>query len=129
MAGGERGREHVGAADDAQDVHVGMVGDAEAADAAEALGEGADDEVDVFVGEGRFAQAAAGVAEDAQRVGLVDEEHGAGFAFDGGDLGERGGVAQHGIEAFDDDQAGAGLAVEATEAAVEVVGGRCGGSG
>ena len=43
----QRGGEDVGPADQPQDLELGMVGDAEAADRADRLGEGADDEIDV----------------------------------------------------------------------------------
>ena len=43
----QRGGEHIGPADQPQDLELGMVGDAEAADRADALGEGADDEIDL----------------------------------------------------------------------------------
>ena len=52
----------------------------EAADGAQALGEGADDEVDVGLDAGRLGQAAAVLAQHAHGVGLVDQQVGAHLA-------------------------------------------------
>ena len=57
--GGKRGGEDIGPADQPQDLELGMVGDAEAADRADRLGKGADDEVDVVDHALRFGDAAA----------------------------------------------------------------------
>ena len=54
-----------------------MAAEKEAADAAQALGEGADEEVDVVEQAELLAQAQAALAEDAEGVRLVDEQPGA----------------------------------------------------
>ena len=73
--GRQRGGEDVGAADQPQDLELGMVGDAEAADRADRLGEGADDEVDVVDHALGLGDAAAVLADEAHRMGLVDQHH------------------------------------------------------
>jgi hypothetical protein len=58
---------------------------------------------------GRFAEAAAGLAERAQRVGLVDQHISAVLLADVDEFAERRTVAQHRIDAFQDHQSIAGL--------------------
>ncbi len=55
-------------------------------------------------------------------MGLVDQQVGAGLALHVRDFLQRGGVAQHGVDALDHDQLVAGHAFEASQALVEVVG-------
>jgi hypothetical protein len=52
-----------------------MVRHAEAADRADGLGEGADDEVDIVDHPLRLGDAAAMLADEAHRMGLVDQHH------------------------------------------------------
>ena len=120
-SGRQRRREHVRPADDTHDVEIRAVGDTEAADAAQALGKGADDEIDIRFDARGLGQAPAFFAEDAEGMGFVDQKIGAGLALHGRDFLQRGGVAEHGIDALDDNQAIARLAGEPPQALVEIV--------
>src|SRR3546814_5505238 len=60
-AGRQRGGKDIGAADEPQNLELRMVGDAEAADGADALAKGPDNEIDV--------------ADHALRLGDRSEEH------------------------------------------------------
>ena len=100
----QRGGEHVGAADQPQDLELGMVGDAEAADRADRLGEGADDEIDVVDHALGLGDAAAVLADEAHRMRLVDQHHRAIGLGDRDHLLQRRDVAEHRIDAFEDDQ-------------------------
>ena len=102
--GRKRGGEDVRAADEPQDLELRMVRDAEAADGADGLGEGADDEVDVVDHALLFSDTAAVLADEAHRMGLVDQHHRAIFLRDGDHLLERRDVAEHRIDAFEHDQ-------------------------
>ena len=73
----ERGGEDIGPADQAQDFELGMVRDAETADGADRLGEGADDEVDVVDDALGFGDSAAMLADEAHRMRFVDQDHSA----------------------------------------------------
>src|SRR3546814_11793562 len=81
-----------------------MVGDAEAADGADALAKGPDNEIDVADHALRLGDAAAVLADEAHRMGFVDHYHRAGFLRDADHLFQRRAVAAHPIDAFEDDQ-------------------------
>ncbi len=74
--GRQRRREHVGAHGHTQDVEVGIVRHAVATDRTQGLGEGADDEMAIVENAGRFAEAATGLAERAQRMSFIDQHVG-----------------------------------------------------
>src|SRR6185369_9099243 len=114
----KRGCEDVGAADQAQYLELRMVRDTKAADGADGLGEGADDEVDVVDHALRFADPAAVLADEAHRMGLVDEDHRAIGLGDGDHFLQRRHVAHHRIDAFEDDEL-AGALGHALEALLE----------
>jgi hypothetical protein len=92
----------------------------EAAGCTQALAEGSDDEVDLRLDTVRLRHAAAAVAEDAQRVGLVDEEVGSVPLLHRGKLGDGRLVAQHAVQSLDDDQLAGSLAFQTGEPAIEV---------
>ena len=52
-----------------------------------------------------LVRAAAGLADEARGVGIVDQEHGVVLFAQGDHLVQRGGVAVHGEDAVGDDQA------------------------
>ena len=99
-----------------------VVGGAEAADGAQALAEGADDEIDVGLDSLLLGEAAAVLAEAAERMGLVDQEPSAVTPLDLHEVRQRRGVAEHAVHAFDDHQPAIALAAEAGQATVEVGG-------
>ncbi len=117
--GRQRGREHVGARGDPQHVEIGIVRDAVAADRAQRLGEGADDVMAVVQHALFFAQAAAMLAECAQRMGLVDQHVGFVFLADFDEFLERRRIAQHRVDAFQHHQPVARLVAEPAQAGVE----------
>src|SRR3546814_2570120 len=69
-AGRQRGGKDIGAADEPQNLELRMVGDAEAADGADALAKGPDNEIDVADHALRLGDAAAVLADEAR-----SEEH------------------------------------------------------
>ena len=75
-----------------------------AADAAETFAERTDDDVDLIFDAGRFGETAPVFAEHAERMRFVDEQRGAVARDDFADLDERRGVAEHAVDAFDDDE-------------------------
>ena len=81
-----------------------MVAGAEAADGADALGEGADDEIDLLLDAGLIGKAAAMGAEHAEGMRLVDEQLEAVLLLDLDELRQRRPVAQHRIDALDNHQ-------------------------
>ena len=99
-----------------------MAAEAEAADAAQALGEGADDEVDLVEQAELFAQAQPARPEHAERMRLVDQQPGAVALLDLDDLAQRGVVAAGAVQALDHHQGAAGVGAEAGQAPVEVFG-------
>ncbi len=122
--GRQRGGEHVGPHGHAQDVEVGIVRDAVAADRAQGLGEGADDEVAVVEHARRLAQAAAVLAQRTQRMGLVDQHVGAVLLADLDEFLERRRIAQHRVDALEHHQPVARLValialLEASQAGIE----------
>ena len=117
--GRQGGREHVGARGHAQDVEVGVVGDAIAADRAQGLGKGADDEVAVIEHAHRLAEAATMLAQRAHRVGLVDQHIGAVLLADLDELLEWRRIAQHRVDAFQHHQLVARLVADAAQPRLE----------
>src|SRR5438270_3367318 len=101
-AGRKRGGEDVGPANEAQDLELWVVGDAEAADRADGLGESADDEVDVVDHALRLGHSAAVLADEAHRVRFVVQHHSAIGPGDGDHVLQRSDVAEHRIDAFED---------------------------
>ncbi len=116
------GGEHVGPAGDAQDIELVVVGHAVAADGAQALGEGADHEVDLVQHAFLLGQAASAPAQHAHRVGLVHQDVGAVGAADLDDRLQRRDVAEHRIDPLDHHQLDARLAGQAAQARVEAGG-------
>jgi hypothetical protein len=115
-----RGREHVGPAGKAQLLELRVAGGAEAADRTQALGEGADHVVDVLLDAIGLGDAAAVVAEDTQGMGLVDQQFDIVASLHVHELVEWRLVAQHGVDALDDDQLARAVAFQALQALVEV---------
>lgn len=97
-----------------------MSSEAEPADTAQALREGADDEVDLVKQVLRFAQAEATRAEHTEGVCLVDQQPGTVALLDFDDLAQWRPVAERAVQALDDDQRSAGRLAQARQAAVEV---------
>src|SRR3546814_6221570 len=100
-AGGERGGEHVRPADEPQDLELRMVRHAEAPDGADALAEGADNEVDIVEYPLRLGDAAAMFADEAHRMRLVDQYHRAIFLRNADPFLQRRDVAEHRIDALE----------------------------
>src|SRR5688572_32078805 len=96
-----------------------MVAGAEAANGANALGEGADDEIDLVLELGLVRQAPAVLAEDTEGMRLVDQELEAVLLLHRDEIGERCAVAEHGIDAFEDDEP-ATFVIRARQALVEI---------
>ncbi len=91
-----------------EDGHLAGAGD-EAADRGDGLGERAGPEVDLAgVDAEVLVGAAAGGAEDAGGVGLVDQQEGAELLLDGDQLGQAADVAVHGEDAVGDDEGAVG---------------------
>src|SRR5690606_36694904 len=63
-------------------------------------GKSADDEIDVVDHALRFGDAAAMLSDEAHRMRLVDQHHGAVFFGDADHFLQRGDIAEHGIDAF-----------------------------
>ena len=124
-----RGGEDVGPAHHPQQLEVGMAAEAEAADAAQALGEGADQEVDVVEQAELLAEAQAARPEHAERMRLVDQQPGAVALLDLDDLAQRRAVAAGAVQALDHHQGAAGVGAEAGRGAGRGPRHRCGGSG
>ena len=103
-AGRQRGGEDIGAADQPHDLELRVVGNAEAADRADAFRESADDEIDILDHALFLAHAAAVLADEAHRVGLVHQHHRAVFLRDRDHFLQRGDIAQHRVDAFEHDQ-------------------------
>src|SRR5690606_6622163 len=80
----------------------------------------ADDEIDVGRSIGRFGHPATGIAVDAHGVGFVHTEIGAVFVFHGRELVHRRDVAEHAVEAFDDDKLVCVTTAEAGQTLVEI---------
>jgi hypothetical protein len=118
--GGKRRGEDIGAADEAQHLEIGMVRHAEAADRADRLGEGADDEVDIALAAHFLIHAAAVGAEEAHAMRFVAQDHRAMLLGDRDHFRQRRDVAEHRIDAFEHDQL-AGLLGQAAEALVEIL--------
>jgi hypothetical protein len=100
----QAGGEDIGAADQPQHLELRVVRDAEAADRADALGEGADDEIDIVEHALLLGDAAAVFADEAHRVRFVDQHHRAVFLGDLDHLLQRGDIAHHRIDAFEHHQ-------------------------
>src|SRR5437868_7570240 len=96
-----------------------MIAGAEAADGANALGERADDEVDLVFELGLVRKAPAIRAKHAEGMGLIDQELESMLPLDGDEIGERGAVAHHRIDAFEDDEPTA-LVFRPRQALVEI---------
>src|SRR3546814_15998184 len=77
-----------------------MVRHAEAADGADALAEGADDEVDIVEHALRLGDAAAMFADEAHRLCLVDQYHRAIFLRNADHFLQRRDFAEHRIDAL-----------------------------
>ena len=94
--------------------------DAKTADSGQALGEGADDEIDFVKQPALLGQAQPALAEDAEGMGLVDQQPGAVTVLDFDEVSQRGLVAEHGIQPFNNHQRAPCAVTEATEAPIEV---------
>ena len=100
----QRGSIKVGSRGEAQRAEGRVIGDAIAADDADALGEGADDDVDIGLDALRLRDAARLVAVEAERMGLVDEDDGAGGLGRRDEGRQVGKVAEDAVDALDDDE-------------------------
>ncbi len=67
----------IGAAEEAQGAQSRVCGDAEATDNANALGEGADNHIDIIFNAELFAQARPLIAIEAEGMGLIHHDHAA----------------------------------------------------
>ena len=114
----QRGGEDIGAADQPQYLELRMVGDAEAPHSANALGEGADHEIDIVQHALILGDATAIGTDEAHRMGLIDQHHRASGLGDGNHLLQRRDVAEHRIDAFKHDQF-AGALGDAAEALLQ----------
>ena len=63
-----------------------------------------DHEIDVGLDAGTFREAPAVLTQHPEGMRFVDQQIGAHLAFDRGDLGQRGHVAQHAVDALDHNQ-------------------------
>src|SRR5690349_9504056 len=97
-----------------------MVAGAEAANGADALGERADDEIDIVLEPRFIGKAAAVLAEDAEGMRLIDEQLETVFLLDLDEIGERCAVAQHRIDALEDDEPAAALVFGTRQPFVEI---------
>src|SRR5262245_51449584 len=98
-----------------------MVAGTEAANGADALGEGADDEIAFLLEPGLLGKAAAIAAQNAEGMRFIDEKLEAAAALHFDELGERRPVADHRVDALEHHQAAA-LTIGAGKAAVEILG-------
>src|SRR6056297_1496050 len=117
-----RGRcsENVGSCGQPQQFQLGMRAGAESADAAKALGKRADDEVDLAEQSTLFGQAEPAIAEDAERMRLVEQQPGVVALLDFDEFGQRRLVAEHRVKPFHNDQRAAGVRAQARKPAVQV---------
>ena len=124
----QAGGEDIGAAGQADRLELRMVRHAEAADRADRLGEGADDEVDVALAALLLVHAAAVGAVEAHRMRFVAQHHRAVLLGDRDHFLERRDVAEHRIDALEHDQL-ARLPWAGGRGACRDPRRRCGGSG
>ena len=90
----------------------------ETADAAEALGEGAGNEVDLVFDAKGFREASTRFSHDSEAVGVIQKEEGAVALHHFAELIEGGDIPEHAVEAFHDDQGPGAAVAEATQALV-----------
>src|SRR3546814_522393 len=100
----QRCGEHIGPADQPQHLELRVVRHAEAADSPHRFGKGADDEIHL-VGDARFLEDTAPMlAEKAHAVRFVHQHHRAVLLGDGDHLLQWRDIAQHRIDALEDDE-------------------------
>ena len=100
----QAGGEDIRAADQPQHFEFRVVGDAEPANRAHALGECTNDEVNVIYHILRLGDAAAVFTDEAHRMRFVDQHHRTVFLGDADHFLQRGDIAQHGVDTFQHNQ-------------------------